>query len=159
MKPKNSDEIDRFICERYAAGLSLRDIAEWLKSKGLGTISHVSVRTRLHALKAAGKVGAPTEPVPNDRTPDEPGPTTTDVDLLNRIIADLEGDLRSARERGSLNNIGTLTRLLGDQIERRARMRPPPAIDPRDDAECRAAGERCLVKLRSLIAAAKEQRT
>jgi hypothetical protein len=166
---KITNELAAACAERQRAGLSLREIAAWLTAKHSVSVSHIAVRAALqrHAEReAAEPTPAPAEGRSSakavDDTPAAPSPRRPppaadgdassgepDVELLDKMIGELDEDIAAARRAGAVQALATLTRLQADLIERRRKLRPPPPVAV--DDELLDAGRRAVEKLGKLL--------
>jgi phage terminase large subunit-like protein len=74
-----------------------------------------------------------------------------DLELLDKMIRELDVDIEAARRAGAVQALATLTRLQADLIERRRKIRPPPPVAV--DDELLDAGRRAVEKLDKLVTA------
>jgi hypothetical protein len=165
---KITDDLAAACAERQRAGLSLREIAAWLSATHGVEVTHMAVKGALerhHAREAAAakaspsKVRRPTAPASQIGTaapiPASPAaerdasPGQPDVELLDKMIAELEDDIARARREGAVQALATLTRLQADLVERRRKLRPPPPVAV--DDELLDAGRRAAEKLGKLL--------
>lgn len=158
---KITDVLAHRCAEQQRAGLSLREIAAWLSAKHGVQVSHIAVR---NAIQRAGRLPPPAaesaEPAARPGGPSGDGAPAVDgipdVETLDRMIADLDGDIERARASGgAMQALATLMRLRADLLKRRAEAedRRRAASTTEVDAELLEAGRRAAAKLRKLVEA------
>jgi len=155
--PKITPPLAAFALEKSRAGFSLREIAAWFGTAHHVTVTAEGVRGALErarkaeAADAAGGKGAEGKRGKRAAVAATKDEDETDVEVLDRVIAELEEDVEKARLAGATQALVVLRRLHLDALERRRKLMPPAPVEA--DADALAAGQRAVDRLARLVEA------